>query len=1183
MSLSNLKRFEHILMVLVVMAGSMIPLCAASVSAAGNTPDPQTVTIAGTLQSELGCEADWMPSCSRTFLTYDPEDDIWEGTFLVTLNNDQDKKGPRYKAALNGTWDENYGKNAAAGGADIPLLVTQNTQVKFYYDHKTHWVTDNVNSRIVVAMGDFQTQLGCKQNTEAGCLRSWLEDPDGSGTYSFSTRLLKKGTYSVTLALNEDPKNTLGAIQTFTVAADGDEIYFGYDPVNNELTLSTTGAPKGSLAKLKAIWVNQDTLMWNTVGSPKYRYSLYYSPNASLALTSSGVQGGNEIPLTYSRSGPGGDVFTRNPYLAGYTALKIDPEDFNQIPQAVQSQLAVVVRDDQGKVIDATGVQIPGVLDALYPYSGPLGVTFEGPIPTLCLWAPTAVSVRLHLFADAAISSDQVFPMVRDDQTGVWSVTGSASWKDKYYLYEVQVYVPSTGKFQDNLVTDPYSLSLSTNSQRSQVVDLNDVSLKPQGWDTLEKPTLASAKDIVIYELHIRDFSISDLTVPAILRGTYAAFLDKDSDGMLHLAALSKAGLTHIHLLPTFDIASVNEDKGAWQIVDTAALAALPPNSDKQAAAVNAIKDQDGFNWGYDPWHYTVPEGSYASDPNGTPRLLEFRQMVQALNQTGLRVIMDVVYNHTTASGQDPRSVLDKIVPGYYYRLNAEGRVETSTCCQDTASEHAMMQKFMVDSVVTWARQYKVDGFRFDLMGFHMLVDMQAVRAALDGLTPARDGVDGKSIYIYGEGWDFGEVANNARGVNATQQNIGGTGIGVFNDRLRDGVRGGNPFSDPREQGFATGLLLQPNAAETRPPEVQKAKLLDYTDWIRLGLAGNLRDYKLVRSNGDTVDGAHVLYNGAAAGYTLDPQENIIYVSAHDNETIFDAVQRKASANATLADRIRMNNLALSIAMFSQGVPFFHAGDDILRSKSLDGNSYNSGDWFNKLDWTLSSNNWGVGLPVEGSNYWNIDSPLLADPALKPAPADIQSASVVFQEYLQIRKSSPLFRLQNADKVERTVSFLNTGPNQVPGLIVMHLTDVDNLDPNYSDILVFYNANPVELKFSDTTLPGKTYQLHPVQQSSADPVVRTAMFEPANSTFSLPGRTTAVFVLKKAAPSPAVVPTAAALATVLPAVTATTALQSTTGQAAAAHGSSTFLVTGLLVLVVLIIGIGFLLVRRRTR
>jgi pullulanase len=1168
------RRIPYGLGILAILAASLSPL---PVSAA-NTPVPKTVTIAGTLQSELGCEADWMPSCARTFLSYDAGDDVWQGEFPVTPGNDQDKKGPRYKAALNGTWDENYGENAAAGGADIPLVVPAATKVKFYYDHKSHWVTDNFNSRIVVASGDFQTQLGCPANNDAGCLRSWLQDPEGSGTYSFVTRQLKKGNYSVTLAFNEDLKNTLGTPQSFTVAAGGDEIYFGYDPVKNELSLSTSGAPKGSLTKQKAVWVNQNTILWNTTGSPKYHYTLYYSTDASLALAPDGLQSGTQIPLSYTPSGPGGDVLARNPYLGGYTAFKIDPADFYQIPQALQGQVAVVMKDELGKIKDVSGVQTAGVLDSIYHYNGPLGVTFTADTPTLRVWAPTARSVHLHLYSTATTSSVQVIPMISDEQTGVWSIIGSPGWKNMYYLYEIQVYVPATGKFQKNLVTDPYSLSLSTNSKRSQIVDLNDASLKPTGWDTLQKPALDAPEDSVIYELHVRDFSINDQSVPAALRGTFAAFTVRNSSGMRHLAALAEAGLTHIHLLPVFDIASVNEDKSTWQTVDSAQLATLSPNSDQQAAAVNQIKDMDGFNWGYDPYHYTVPEGSYATDPNGTARLLEFRQMVQALDQTGLRVVMDVVYNHTSDSGQNPKSVLDKIVPGYYYRLDADGKVANGTCCQDTASEHAMMQKLMVDSVVTWARQYKVDGFRFDLMSFHMLADMQAVRSALDALNLAQDGVDGKSIYVYGEGWDFGEVANNARGVNATQQNIGGSGIGVFNDRLRDGVRGGNPFSDPREQGYATGLLTQPNDVEQRSFDAQRTQLFDYTDWIRLSLAGNLRNYRLVRSNGDSVDGEHLLYKGTAAGYTLDPQENVVYISAHDNETLFDAIQRKAAPAVSLPDRIRINNLALSLPMFSQGVPFFHGGDDILRSKSLDGNSYNSGDWFNKLDWTLTSNNWGVGLPIEGSNYWDIDRPLLGNLALKPKPAEIAGTSAVFREFLQIRKSTPLFRLQTADQVGKCLSFLNTGPDQIPGLIVMHLHDGENLDPNYSDVIVLFNANPGSLNFNPGEFAGQAYQLHPIQQASADPLVREATFDIASATFSLPGRTTAVFVLNKA-----VVPAASALplATIAPAAIATSSLRATAAPATTSHGTPVLLILGALVLAAALILLILLLLRRR--
>ncbi len=727
----------------------------------------------------------------------------------------------------------------------------------------------------------------------------------------------------------------------------------------------------------------------------------------------------------------------------------------------------------------------------------------------------------------------------------MWSLAGSPTWKNKYYLYEVSVFVASTGKIETNLVTDPYSFSLSTNSLRSQIVDLNDPALKSSDWDTLQKPSLAAPEDIVLYELHIRDFSIHDQTVPEDLRGTYKAFTIKNSNGMKHLAALAQAGLTHIHLLPAFDIASVNEDKSTWQTVDETQLSTYPPDSDQQVTAVNAIKGTDGFNWGYDPYHYTVPEGSYATDPNGSTRILEFRDMVQSLNQVGLRVVMDVVYNHTSESGQNPRSVLDKIVPGYYYRLNTDGKVEKSTCCEDTATEHAMMEKLMVDSVVTWATQYKVDGFRFDLMGFHMLSNMKAVRAALDGLTIDKNGVDGKSIYIYGEGWDFGEVANNARGVNATQLNIGGTGIGVFNDRLRDGVRGGNPFSDPRTQGFSTGLFIDPNSAETRDPSAQKSQLLDYSDWIRIGLAGNLRDYKLVRADGNLVDGAHILYNGSSAGYTLDPQENIIYVSAHDNDTIFDAIQVKAPINSSLADRIRMNNLALSIPMLSQGVPFFHAGDDILRSKSLDNNSYDSGDWFNKLDWTYTTNNWGVGLPGQPRDRWDIFRPLLADPALKPTQKDIVNTSAIFREFLQIRKSSPLFRLQTSDQIQRSLTFLNVGPDQTPGLIVMQLSNIDHLDPVFGEIVVLFNAGIDPITFQDNSLIGKTYTLHPVQQKSIDPVVRSSAFDGSTGVFNIPGRTTAVFVMENPL-QPTSQPTAAFTLTAIPAFTALPTL--TTGQ-----------------------------------
>ena len=215
-----------------------------------------------------------------------------------------------------------------------------------------------------------------------------------------------------------------------------------------------------------------------------------------------------------------------------------------------------------------------------------------------------------------------------------------------------------------------------------------------------------------------------------------------------------------VHLLPAFDIATITENRAAQQTpaCDLPALSAADPAGEEQQACITAVAGQDGFNWGYDPYHYTTPEGSYATNPDGSARIMEFREMVKGLSDNGLRVVMDVVYNHTSASGQAERSVLDRVVPGYYQRLNLEGGVENSTCCANTASEHAMMEKLMIDSVVTWAKEYKVDGFRFDLMGHHMKVNMEHVRDALRGLTLEKDGVAGSKIYVYGEGWNFGEV-----------------------------------------------------------------------------------------------------------------------------------------------------------------------------------------------------------------------------------------------------------------------------------------------------------------------------------------------------------------------------------------------------------------------------------------
>ncbi|MEN4041328.1 MAG: pullulanase-type alpha-1,6-glucosidase, partial [Anaerolineaceae bacterium] len=881
------------------------------------------------------------------------------------------------------------------------------------------------------------------------------------------------------------------------------------------------GPNPGNIRQQSAYWVDGSTIAWAGAAEAGNVYRLYYAPEGGLAATTTGITGGEYITLLRDPAGLSAAVKAKFPHLAALPALKIRPADRAKVPDILKGQIAVSALTADGSSVDASGLQIPGVLDDLYTYHGELGVTWAGGVPTIKVWAPTARSVTFHLFANAdPATTSLALPMTLDPASGVWSITGDAAWTEKFYLYEVEVYVHSTGQIERNLVTDPYSLSLAMNSARSQIVNLEHAGLKPTGWDELSKPELGAPEDISLYELHVRDFSAHDPLVPDALKGTFKAFTLPDTYGANHLERLVDAGLTHLHLLPAFDIATINEDKTTWEQPDPAVLATYPPDSELQQAALEPLRDKDAFNWGYDPFHFTVPEGSYSTQPDGVTRIIEFREMVQALNQMGLRVVMDVVYNHTNAAGQAAKSVLDRVVPGYYHRLNDRGVVETSTCCPNTASEHNMMEKLMLDSLVVWARDYKVDAFRFDLMGHHMVTNMLNVRAALDELTLEEDGVDGKSIYIYGEGWNFGEVANNARGENATQLNLAGTGIGTFNDRSRDAVRGIGPFDGGQtllqRQGFANGSFYDSKPTVPGSEAQQKATLLHQSDQVRIGMAGNLANYQFIDRFGNLVTGAQVDYHGSPVGYNLDPQEDITYVSKHDNQTLFDINVYAAPQATSMTDRVRMQVVGLSTVVLGQGVPFIHAGSELLRSKSLDRDSFNSGDWFNKLDFTYSSNNFGVGLPPAWANQanWPIMQPFLADPNLIPTQAHILRMRDMFTELLEMRYSSKLFRLETAEDVQARVMFHNTGPNQLPGLIVMSLSDAPapDLDPTYEGLVVLVNANDEAQAFSADVFKGKKLMLHVVQRSSVDALVKTARFNPLNGTFTIPGRTTAVFV-----------------------------------------------------------------------
>ncbi|MBN1210457.1 MAG: pullulanase-type alpha-1,6-glucosidase [Myxococcaceae bacterium] len=1078
-----------------------------------------SVAVIGDFQTQmgLGCASNDDPTCAATQLTQEAADGVWQGSINIPAGTWS------YKVAINGALTETY------PSAALTLTQAGAGAVKFYFDPVTHYVRDNV-AKVAVSPGSFQSELGCPGDWQPDCLKSWLQDPDGDGIFTFTTTAIPPGAYEGKVALNENWDENYGqggarggSNLSFTVSAEGEEVVFSWNAATKKPRIRPANALAGDIILAQAHWVAPDTLAWLPQIEPipaDASFQLHHEPNGAMRLTDTGIQGGAAITLQRDEAGLSAELKQRFPHLADALALKIPEAELNNVPTLLKGQLAVSLTSTAGKVLDATSLQLAGVLDALYTYEGPLGVSFSD-TPYLRVWAPTARNVSLLIFDDStAAEPSQVVAMQRLEK-GVWHAAGDASWMGKFYLYEVEVYVRKEQAVRTNRVTDPYSLSLATNSTRSQIVDLNEAALAPSGWSTLQKPALAAPEDIVLYELHVRDFSIHDGSVPENERGTFKAFT-QDSNGTKHLDRIARAGVTHVHLLPVFDIATINESRAEHQ-QPAGDLASLPPDSDQQQAAVNAVRDTDGFNWGYDPFHYTVPEGSYSTNPDGTTRVVEFREMVQALNVRGLRVVMDVVYNHTNSAGQDPKSVLDRIVPGYYHRLSPDGNVETSTCCQNTATENAMMEKLMVDSIVTWARAYKVDGFRFDLMGHHMKANMQKVRAALDVLTVAKDGVDGKSIYLYGEGWNFGEVANNARGVNATQLNMPGTGMGTFSDRLRDAARGGGPFSGLQEQGFISGLFSDPNETNQGTEEQQKTLLLSHMDRIRVGLAGNLRDYSFTSAAGAAVKGSEIKYGNDPAGYTLDPQEVITYVSAHDNETLFDAVQLKAPRNAPMDTRVRMHNMGISLVALGQGIPFFHAGDELLRSKSLDRNSYNSGDWFNKLDWTYQSNNWGVGLPPAGDNqtHWPIMADLLKDPALKPTPAHITRALDHFEEFVRIRKSSPLFRLRTASDIQRRVRFENTGPQQTPGLIVMTIEgDKFGGVDTYQDAVVLFNSSDEAQSFALSAFKDRNVELHPVLKESTDPTVRTAAFEASSGTFTVPARTTAVFMSKANATTP---------------------------------------------------------------
>ncbi|KMT63777.1 alpha-1,6-glucosidase domain-containing protein [Catenovulum maritimum] len=854
--------------------------------------------------------------------------------------------------------------------------------------------------------------------------------------------------------------------------------------------------------------LDANTLIWDIDTSAVSQVKIHHSPYGIVRVDRLGAVTGDTVE--FSLGSLSTELAELVPHINSWPAFTSN-STLAEAKSIVKNQLVAVAYDADDKPIKATYVQHAKALDALFTQTendadeAKLGVIYENGSIISKVWAPTAQKVSLKVYDENKLET-ATHEMDYDDITGIWSYEGGSELDRQFYRFEVKAYHPISKKVQTTTATDPYSVSLAMNGEYSQFVNLDDTDLKPADWDTHNIPTVANPEDAVLLEGHIRDFSILDDTVSAENRGKYLAFTETDSNAVQYLKRMADSGVTHFHMLPANDIASIQENpelridldstvetlceripnlteclefNGAMTIHQVLKSYDVKHQATMSQKLIASINNLDGFNWGYDPHHFNAPEGSYASNPDGVSRIKEMREMNKALHDLGYRVVLDVVYNHTAESGLNNKSVLDKLVPGYYHRYNpVSGEIERSTCCENTATENRMMDKFVVDSLVHWAQVYKFDSFRFDIMG-HMpkstILDARDAVAAIDPDT-----------YFYGEGWNWGEVENNRLFVQAVQDNLAGTEIGTFNDRPRDYIRSAELFKTDGD--------------------------LEAQDHIRLGLAGTLAEFVLKSARDTDAKGSAF----GRASYAKDPADIINYISKHDNETLWDQLQYGLASDLSLSDRVRAHSVSASIPVLSQGIPFFQLGVDMMRSKSMDRDSYNSGDWFNFIDYTMQTNNWNIGLPSSEKNEakWDNIGTLLSSIAT-PGYNEIKQSSDVFAEFLKIRNSSPLFKLTTEQDIIARVGFHNIGKNQTQGLIVMSMddgADLADLDPNYDAIVVVINATNQTQSHSVLTAQG--FELHTIQQNSADTLVQDASFVSSDEegTFTVPALTTAVFV-----------------------------------------------------------------------
>jgi len=587
-----------------------------------------------------------------------------------------------------------------------------------------------------------------------------------------------------------------------------------------------------------------------------------------------------------------------------------------------------------------------------YPvYEGTdLGVNYSQEATLFKIWSPMAEQVQLNIYdKDTATIPVEKFNLIKS-VNGVWEIKVNQNLLNKYYTFQIQQdkkWLPET--------PDIYAKATGINGKKGMVVNLNTTN--PENWKNDSFISNKNKTDIILYELHVRDLSINKNS-GIKNKGKYLAFTETNTKtpvgnatGLDHIKDL---GVTHIHLLPAFDFNSVDESK----------------------------PELKQYNWGYDPLHYNVPEGSYSSNPSdGNVRIREFKQMVQSIHSKGLGVIMDVVYNHTSSLTDSPFA---RSVPGYYYRQNADGKFSDATGCgNETASERAMMQKYIIESVCYWAQEYHVDGFRFDLMGVHDIETMNLLSAALHKINP--------NVFIYGEGWTAGgsPLDEEKRAIKRLTYKL--DNIAAFSDDMRDGVKG--KWNDEHSTGFASGNL-------------------DVAEDVKFGI--------VAATQHPQIDYSKVSYSKKP--WAKEPFQCINYVSCHDNHTLYDKLKLSAP-NASEDELIKMDKLSNALVLTSQGIPFIHAGEEMIRTKNGVENSYKSPDAINEINW-LNRDKYDAVF-----NY--------------------------YKSFIALRKNHPAFRMPTNAMIQEYIKFEKS---EIPGIISYQLTNNANGD-KWKTIFVVFNGN----------------------------------------------------------------------------------------------------------------------------